>query len=75
MLTWSNAEGNNLLIKFLSVHLIISDEMDFSTFEKKNLMMEKDFSWEVEKEAMGWERAVGCKKRLLLPLVRGRYPC
>ena len=32
--------------------------MNFSEFEKKNLVKEKGFSWEVEKDAMEWEHAV-----------------
>ena len=32
--------------------------MNFPEFEKKNLVKEKGFSWEVEKDAMEWEHAV-----------------
>ena len=32
--------------------------MNFTEFEKKNLVRVKDFSWEVEKDAMEWEHAV-----------------
>lgn len=32
--------------------------MNFTEFEKKNLVKEKGFSWEVEKDAMEWEHAV-----------------
>ena len=32
--------------------------MKFPEFEKKNLVKEKGFSWEVEKDAMEWEHAV-----------------
>ena len=32
--------------------------MNFTEFEKKNLVKEKGFSWEVEKDAMVWEHAV-----------------
>lgn len=33
-------------------------KMNFTEFEKKNLVRVKDFSWEVEKDAMEWEHAV-----------------
>ncbi|MFN3481346.1 MAG: hypothetical protein ACK415_13305 [Thermodesulfovibrionales bacterium] len=32
--------------------------MSFKEFEEKNMVKEKDFSWEVEKDAMDWEHAV-----------------
>lgn len=32
--------------------------MNLTEFEKKNLVKEKGFSWEVEKDAMEWEHAV-----------------
>ena len=32
--------------------------MNITEFEKKNLVKEKGFSWEVEKDAMVWEHAV-----------------
>ncbi len=32
--------------------------MNFTEFEKKNLVKEKGFSWEAEKDAMEWEHAV-----------------
>lgn len=32
--------------------------MNFTEFEKKNLVKEKGFSWEVEKDAMEWEHAI-----------------
>ena len=32
--------------------------MNFTEFEKKNLVKEKGFPWEVEKDAMVWEHAV-----------------
>lgn len=39
--------------------------MDFSAFEKRNLVKEKDFSWEVEKDAMEWEHAMESIEYLL----------
>lgn len=39
--------------------------MDFSAFEKRNVVKEKGFSWEVEKDAMEWEHAVEGIKSLL----------
>ena len=32
--------------------------MSFEEFEKKNVVKEKGFSWEVERDAMDWEHAV-----------------
>lgn len=32
--------------------------VNFEEFEKKNMVKEKGFSWEVEKDAMDWEHAV-----------------
>lgn len=32
--------------------------MNFEDFEKKNIVMEKNFSWDVEKDAIEWEHAV-----------------
>jgi len=32
--------------------------MSFAEFEAKNVVKEKDFTWDVEKDAMEWEHAV-----------------
>ena len=32
--------------------------MEFEEFEKKNVVKEKIFSWEVESDAMEWEHAI-----------------
>ena len=32
--------------------------MNFMEFEKRNIVTEKEFSWEVEQDAMNWEHAV-----------------
>ena len=32
--------------------------MPFSDFESRNIVKEKDFSWEVESDAMEWEHAI-----------------
>lgn len=32
--------------------------MTFEEFEKKNIVKEKDFSWDVEKDAIEWEHAL-----------------
>ena len=32
--------------------------MEFEEFEKKNVVKEKNFSWEVESDAMEWEHAI-----------------
>ncbi|MCR4318831.1 MAG: hypothetical protein NUV74_00645 [Candidatus Brocadiaceae bacterium] len=33
-------------------------EMNFTEFEKKNIVREKGFSWDVEKDAMEWEHVI-----------------
>ena len=32
--------------------------MDFRSFEKQNIVKEKNFLWEVESDAMEWEHAI-----------------
>ncbi|MFO0795004.1 MAG: hypothetical protein U0586_13210 [Candidatus Brocadiaceae bacterium] len=32
--------------------------MSFQEFEKKNLVAEKGFSWDIEQDSMNWEHAV-----------------
>ena len=32
--------------------------MDFQDFEKQNIVKKKNFSWEVEADAMEWEHAI-----------------
>ena len=36
--------------------------MDFEEFEKLNLVKEKDFSWDVESDAMEWEHSIAGMK-------------
>lgn len=38
--------------------------MELEAFEEKNVVKEKKFSWEVEKDAMDWEHAIEGKKYL-----------
>lgn len=38
--------------------------MSFEEFEKKNIVKEKGFSWDVEKDAMEWEHALESLKTL-----------
>lgn len=38
--------------------------MSYNDFEKKNIVKEKDFLWEVEKDAMEWEHGVAAIKYL-----------
>lgn len=33
-------------------------KVDFQTFEKQNIVKVKEFSWEVESDAMEWEHAI-----------------
>lgn len=32
--------------------------MSFQEFEKKNLVAEKGFSWEIEQDSMNWEHTI-----------------
>ena len=32
--------------------------MSLNAFDERNVVKEKDFSWEVEKDAMNWEHAI-----------------
>ena len=54
----SEYERKIVLYKFTDERLKKKYGMSFSEFEKKNLVKEKGFSWEVEKDAMEWEHAV-----------------
>ena len=38
--------------------------MGFEEFEKKNVVKEKNFSWEVESDAMEWEHVIAGIKYL-----------
>jgi len=51
-------ERKIVLHKFTDERLKKKYGMSFSEFEKKNVVEEKGFSWEVEKDAMEWEHAV-----------------
>jgi len=43
--------------------------MDFEEFENKNAVKEKNFSWEVESDAMEWEHAIASIRYLKKKLV------
>ncbi len=43
--------------------------MNFEKFERKNVVKEKKFSWEVESDAMEWEHAITGIKYLKKKLV------
>jgi transaldolase len=47
-----------ILYKLTDERLKKKYEMSFNEFEEKNIVKEKNFSWEVEKDAMDWEHAV-----------------
>lgn len=51
-------EKKIILYKLTDERLKKKYEMSFNEFEEKNIVKEKDFSWEVEKDAMDWEHAV-----------------
>lgn len=51
-------ERKIVLYKFTDERLKKKYGMSFSEFEKKNVVKEKDFSWDVERDAMEWEHAV-----------------
>jgi transaldolase len=47
-----------VLYKLTDERLKNKYRMSFKEFEEKNIVKEKDFSWEVEKDAMDWEHAI-----------------
>ena len=44
--------------RFIDAMLKRKYGMTYEEFEKKNIVKERDFSWEVEKDAMQWEHAI-----------------
>jgi len=59
----ANALANDYRRKLIAYRLV--DEkfrkkygMDFSDFEKRNIVKERKFSWEIESDAMEWEHAI-----------------
>jgi len=54
----SEYEKKIILYKLTDERLKKKYKMSFNEFEEKNIVKEKDFSWEVEKDAMDWEHAV-----------------
>ncbi len=51
-------EKKLVLYKLTDERLKKKYKMSFKEFEEKNIVKERDFSWEVEKDAMDWEHAV-----------------
>jgi len=47
-----------IIYKFVDEKFRKKYKMDFQTFEKHNIVKEKEFSWEVESDAMEWEHAI-----------------
>lgn len=54
----SEYEKRLVFYKFTDERLKKKYVMSFDDFEKRRVVKEKDFSWEVEKDAMDWEHAV-----------------
>ncbi len=54
----SDYDKKLVLYKFTNERLKKKYGMSFNEFEEKNIVKEKDFSWEVEKDAMDWDHAV-----------------
>ncbi|MBI5409879.1 MAG: hypothetical protein HZA14_10980 [Nitrospirae bacterium] len=54
----SEYEKKIVLYKLTDERLKKKYGMSFEEFEKRNTVKEKDFSWDVEKDAMDWEHAV-----------------
>ncbi len=44
--------------RFIDAMLKRKYGMTFEEFEEKNIIKERDFSWEVERDAMQWEHAI-----------------
>jgi len=51
-------EKKLVLYKLTDERLKKKYRMSFKEFEEKNIVKERGFSWEVEKDAMDWEHAV-----------------
>ena len=54
----SEYEKRLVLYKLTDERLKKKYGMSFMEFEKRNIVAEKEFSWEVEQDAMNWEHAV-----------------
>ncbi len=54
----SEYERRLVLYKLTDERLKKKYGFSFKEFEEKNIVKEKDFSWEVEQDAMNWEHAV-----------------
>ncbi len=54
----SEYERRLVLYKLTDERLKKKYDFSFKEFEEKNIVKEKDFSWEVEQDAMNWEHAV-----------------
>jgi len=54
----SEYEKRLVLYKLTDERLKKKYGMSFMEFEKRNVVAEKGFSWEVEQDAMNWEHAV-----------------
>ncbi len=55
-------EKRLILYKLTDEQLKKKYKMAFKDFEEKNMVKKKDFSWDVEQDAMQWEHAVEGKK-------------
>lgn len=51
-------EKKLVLYRLVDEHLKKKHGMSFEEFEERNIVRDKGFSWEVEKDAMDWEHAV-----------------
>jgi len=54
----SDYEKRLVLYKLIDERLKKKYSMSFIEFEKRNIVAEKGFSWEVEQDAMNWEHSV-----------------
>ncbi len=54
----SEYEKRLVLYKLIDERLKKKYSMSFIEFDKRNLVAEKGFSWEVEQDAMNWEHSV-----------------
>lgn len=60
----SEYEKKVILYKFTNESLKKKYNMSFKEFEDNNIVKRKDFSWEVENDAMEWEHAIAGIKSL-----------
>ncbi len=60
----SDYEKKLILYKFTNEQLKKKYGMNYEQFERKNIVKERNFTWDVEQDAMHWEHAIAGIKYL-----------